>query len=154
MKIKSRSVIFTDHQSSASEREGMGKAVEHPRNCSLTGTCGRAKPFFTRIMGPRSRLAAVPALLMLLLGLTPVPPGPTGLQLSGGALAAEAPAAADDAVDDEDDDEDDLERDDDGSGRLNDLVETFKLDALVPVPTDEEEALLGNWGDADSEDED
>ena len=71
---------------------------------------------------------------------------PAGTDSHGDLFIAEA--GADDDVSD---DEDDVEAEDDGSNRLTGRINPA---LLTPISAAEEQGLLGNWGDAEDEDED
>ncbi len=57
----------------------------------------------------------------------------------------------DDKLDSEDED---LDTADDGSSALPDFYKLYDLEDVKPISAEEEEALLGNWGDSDAEDGD
>ena len=52
------------------------------------------------------------------------------------------------------DEEDETTDHDDGSGTLTDRYMHLDLRDMKPLSREEEEALLGNWGDSDAEDGD
>ncbi len=66
-----------------------------------------------------------------------------------------SPAAVSQVTDqDTDDPAEDDDYEDDGSAALGDLFERLQALGVQPISLQEEQALLGNWGDADAEDGD
>ncbi len=88
------------------------------------------------------------AVLMLTLGLLPavIAPHQRGL-VSAAPAATETEVAADE-------DDDDTDYEDDGSQALDGAVSRPFSSELTPLSLDEEQGLLGDWGDSSAEAED
>nr|MDJ0739687.1 hypothetical protein [Gammaproteobacteria bacterium] len=83
---------------------------------------------------------------MLLLGPS------VGLAAGGGAESAAAADATPAATPDPTADSDEIEDSEDGSAALGDTSRQIGTKVLLPVTVDEEQSLLGDWGDSENED--
>lgn len=74
-------------------------------------------------------------------------PGPVAGGGADSAPAADATPAADPPPD-----SDEIEDSEDGSAALGDTSRRIGTRVLLPITVDEEQALLGDWGDSENED--
>ena len=74
--------------------------------------------------------------------------------LSFHAYGAEDPQLGPAAVTSPDIEDESIEDGDDGSSALPDLLKTLNPEDVQEITLEEEQALLGNWGDTDTEAED
>ena len=116
----------------------MYQTFESPQESELAVHSGHSM-----IAVARTMLGLLVASLMVLALLSVLP---AGIDPHGGLFFAVA-----EADDDVHDDEADAEAEDDGSNRLTGRINPA---LLTPITAAEEETLLGNWGDAEDEDED